>query len=86
MEDMVRQNINEMNKKWVVYIVAHSVIIDEMYKHDKLFNNENYCVLNVGSKEKLINEEKYRCIKQYDLSNSVKRGKWWAESEGIYNI
>lgn len=86
MEDMVQQNINEMNKKWVVYIIAHSVIIDEMYKHDKLFNNENYCVLNVGSKEKLINEEKYKCIKQYDLSNSVKLGKWWAESEGIYNI
>lgn len=75
-----------MNKKWKIYIVAHSEIIDWMFKGDKYFSKENYCVLNVGSKEKLIHEERYDCLRQYDLLNSVKLGKWWAESEGIYNI
>lgn len=73
-------------KKWKIYIVAHNKIIDEMYMNDNGFNNDNYVFLNVGSRELLGNSEKYRCINQYDLENSVKLGKWWAESEGIYNI
>lgn len=71
---------------WKIYIASHNAIIDDMYVGDPLFNNENYIFLNVGQKEKLINSEKYECIKQIDLDNYVSLGKWWAESEGIYNI
>jgi hypothetical protein len=75
-----------MDKNWKIYIVAHSEVVDRMFECDKQFGNEHYCVLNVGSREKLINENKYDCIRQYELPNSVMLGKWWAESEGIYNI
>lgn len=89
MEDMEQQSMKnnvKKQKEWKIFIITHSEIIDEMYIHDKRFNNENYCFLNVGAKEKLINEEKYSCIKQYELPGALKLGKWWAESEGIYNV
>lgn len=75
-----------MEKRWRIYIVAHTKVFDWMYQNDKFFNNENYHILNVGNRKELINGEKYNCIHQYDLENAVKLGKWWAESEGIYNI
>lgn len=74
------------NCKWKIYIVSHKEIIDDMYAGDSLFNNENYVFLNVGQERILENSEKYSCIKQTDLEAFVSLGKWWAESEGIYNI
>lgn len=73
-------------KKWKIYIVGHKKIYDEMVTHDSGFNNDNYCFLNVGQNSRLENSEKYCCINQRDLPNFVSIGKYWAESEGIYNI
>lgn len=74
------------NVKWKIYIVSHKEIFDDMYIGDPLFNNENYIFLNVGPNKKLENGSKYQCINQNKLIGFEPLGKWWAESEGIYNI
>lgn len=74
------------NDKWRIYIVAHKKIYDVQMEKDKKFNNKNYCFLNVGEEEVLENSERYCCINQKDLVGGVFLGKYWAESEGIYNI
>ena len=73
-------------KKWKVYIVGHSEIHEETVNCDRGFNNENYNYLNVGCGDTLINSEKYVVINQRELDNCELIGKYWAESEGIYNI
>jgi hypothetical protein len=73
-------------KKWRIYIVGHKKIYEELMVGDPQFNNENYVYLNVGELEHLENSEKYNCINQRDLANYMSLGKYWAESEGIYNI
>lgn len=72
--------------KWKIYIVGHKKIHEHLMKGDKQFNNENYTFLNVGQMDQLENGEKYICVNQRDLPNYVSLGKYWAESEGIYNI
>lgn len=72
--------------KWKIYIVAHRKIYEQMYQGDANFNNDNYVFLNVGEQDFLENGEKYKCINQNTLNNYKELGKWWAESEGIYNI
>lgn len=74
------------NSKWKIYIVGHKKIYDELMADDRRFNNENYTFLNVGQLEQLENSEKYDCINQKNLANYMSIGKYWAESEGIYNI
>lgn len=71
---------------WKIYIAAHKAIQDSMYVNDRRFNNENYTIINVGSADRIENQEKYSCINQYMLENCAELGKQWAESEGIYNI
>lgn len=74
------------NKKWKIYIVAHKKVYDEMYINDPQFNYTNYCILNVGQLEKIQANSQFSCVKQSELVKFVPLGKWWAESEGIYNI
>ena len=74
------------NDKWKIYIIGHEKIYSEQMRGDKKFNNRNYCFLNVGTTDTLENSEKYCCINQKDLTGFVSLGKYWAESEGIYNI
>lgn len=74
------------NKKWKIYIVAHKKVYDEMYINDPMFNYNNYCVLNVGEIDNFQVNHKFACVKQSELNNFVSLGRWWAESEGIYNI
>lgn len=74
------------NKKWKIYIVGHKKIYPQLVQKDRGFNNENYCFLNVGQAEKLENSEPYECIQQKNLDHFMPIGKYWAESEGIYNI
>ena len=73
-------------KKWKIFVVCHKEIHDEIMKCDKGFNKDNYVFLNVGSLEKLENSDGYNVVKQEELNNSVSIGKYWAESEGLYNI
>lgn len=70
---------------WKIYIVGHNGVHDWMYKKDKAFNKENYVVLNVGN-EKFELSDKYSIINQFELPDFHSLGKWWAESEGIYNV
>jgi len=72
-------------KKWKIYIVAHKKIHDCMYKADSFFNKDNYTIFNVADKRIKISK-KYSVVNQTDLSNYQQLGKWWAESEAIYNI
>ncbi len=72
--------------KWKIYIVTHQKIYPALFQVDTKFNNQNYCFLNVGSTPKLENSEEFSCIAQRDLPNYVALGKYWTESEGIYNI
>lgn len=75
-----------MSKKWRIYIVGHNSIHDETIKCDKSFNNDNYCFLNVGSKEELLNSCEYKVINQREFPTYIDMGKQWAESEGLYNL
>ncbi|MEI8389694.1 MAG: glycosyltransferase family 2 protein [bacterium] len=72
-------------KKWKVYIVSHNVVHDHMYKKDKLFNKNNYIIFDVSS-DKMQISDKYSIVHQIELQNFQNLGKWWAESEAIYNI
>lgn len=73
-------------KKWKIYIIGHKKIHDLTVKCDRDFNNDNYTFLNVGNQDSLENQDGYSVIKQSELANSISIGKYWAESEGIYNI
>lgn len=73
------------NKKWKVFIVAHNRVYDWMYQEDKGFSRRNYTVLNVGSGS-LDAGCRYTLVHQRELPRFTELGKWWAESEGIYNV
>lgn len=80
------RKMGKADLNWKIYIVGHERIYDAQMKGDRKFNNENYCFLNVGMSDRLENADKYRCINQRDLPGFISLGKWWAESEGIYNL
>lgn len=73
-------------KKWKIYIVGHKKLHEDMVLCDKDFNNDNYCYLNVGDRDTIENSDGYEVIKQTKLPNSILIGKYWAESEGLYNL
>ena len=75
-----------MDKKWKIFIVAHKQFIPGMCHCDPMFNPANYCILNVGNEENIEQSEDLEVINQFELPHAVLLGKWWAESEGIYNI
>lgn len=78
--------MGKADTEWKIYIVSHERIYDAQMQGDKKFNNLNYCFLNVGRLNCLENADKYQCVNQKELSGFTSLGKWWAESEGIYNI
>ena len=71
-------------KKWKVFIISHKYIFDDMYKNDRDFSNKNYEAINVGD-EYLYVENNLRVQNQWEWPTFQRLGKWWAESEGIYN-
>ncbi|OGU60048.1 MAG: hypothetical protein A2X64_07585 [Ignavibacteria bacterium GWF2_33_9] len=73
------------DKKWKIYIVSHNIVHDYMYENDKHFNKKNYIIFDVSS-DKLQVSDKYSIIHQTELKNFQNLGKWWAESEAIYNV
>lgn len=77
--------INDIqNKKWIIFIVTHGPIIDDYYKNDPLFNNENYVFFNVS--DTILKHDKFKVINKSEIPRYKSMGKWWAESEVIYNI
>ena len=78
--------MNSNDVKWKIYIIGHKKIHDDLMAGDDKFNNDNYCFLNVGQLDKLDNSSQYCCLNQKDLVNYIPIGKFWAESEGSYNI
>lgn len=75
-----------MDKKWKIFIVSHKQFIPKMCHCDPMFNSTNYCILNVGNEKTIEHSEGLEVINQFELPHAVSLGKWWAESEGIYNI
>jgi hypothetical protein len=72
--------------KWVIFIVTHGPIIEDYYKNDPLFSKEHYVFLNV-SKDPIKNAYKDLCVINIpSVDNFVSLGKWWVETEAIYNI
>jgi len=57
-------------KTWAIYIINHGPIYPENYSKDLFFSEKNWKFFN-------INDNKL-CY--------INLGKWWAESEAIYNI
>lgn len=76
----------ERQINWKVYIVAHEQLYDDMYLGDPKFDEKHYEVLNVGAKGRILNTGKLSTVDQKALENYESLGKWWAESEGIYNL
>lgn len=74
-----------MNDKWKIYIVTHDSLYKQMYFHDAYFGEKNYEVLNVGEGN-VKDSLNLPVVNQRELSNYQQQGKWWAESEGIYNL
>jgi len=70
--------------KWRIFIVTHGPIIDDYYKDDPLFNNENYVFFNVS--DKILKHDKFTVINKCEIPRYKTMGKWWAESEVIYNL
>jgi len=69
--------------KWKVFIVFHQLIYDDIYGGDGLFGKENYTFLKVGEQNCPVNYE-YIDIRYF--SNYTPLGKYYAESEAIYNV
>lgn len=83
---MKEWSVMEKDRTWKIYIIGHKKIHAELMADDKLFNNVNYTFLNVGQANQLENGENFDCINQKELPNYISIGKYWAESEGIYNV
>lgn len=66
--------------------MGHKKIHADLMAGDRQFNNDNYVFLNVGQSDRLENSQGYHCINQKELPNYIPIGRYWAESEGIYNI
>ena len=73
-------------KSWKIYIASHKSLNPDFFLIDPSFEYKHYCILNVGANECIENAEKFESIRQFELDNAEVLGKWWAESEGIYNI
>lgn len=71
--------------RWRVFIMAHNGVFDWMYDGDSDFSPANYTVVNLTSTPFPVSA-KYDLVNQFELPRSVALGKWWAESEGIYNV
>jgi hypothetical protein len=71
------------NMKWKVFIIFHKSLFFDNYASDTNFNSENYTFLKVGDAEPdtLL---AFKDIKE--IGNYTALGKWYAESEAIYNL
>lgn len=71
------------NFKWKIFIVTHGPIISNYYNVD-LFSNQNFEFINVSNTP--IQSNNFSITSYKDISPYVLLGKWYAESEVIYNI
>ncbi len=73
------------SKKWKIFIISHERILHEMYCNDRDFSSDHYAVINVGQ-EPIYSAEKLQVYQQKDWATYKSLGKYWTESEGIYNL
>lgn len=71
---------------WKIYIVAHKEIYREFLEQDASFDKQHYEILNVGAEDYVKNPLELPETDQKKFPTFVELGKWWAESEGIYNL
>jgi hypothetical protein len=73
-----------MEKKYKLFVVFHQQLNAEYYKDDIL---PNYTFVNVNPNNDLtIIDERYDVVNQYEFKEFHPLGKWYTESEVIYNI
>ncbi len=77
---------NTVKNRWKVYIAAHDRLVDNFLSVDPGFNRENYEILNVGPNDHIKRMIDIYELDQKKLKTFTSLGKWWAESEGIYNL
>jgi hypothetical protein len=70
--------------KWKIFIITHGPVIEDYYKNDPLFSNDHFVFFNVSDTP--IKHEKFVVINKTEVEGFIHLGKWWAESEVIYNI
>jgi hypothetical protein len=80
-----KSNKRPISDNWRIFIMAHNGVHDRMYVGDPDFSRANYTVINLAQTPFAVSE-RYDLVNQFDLPSSVALGRWWAESEGIYNI
>lgn len=73
-----------MEKKYKLFVVFHQNLNNEYYRNE-LLNNYTFVNVNPKNNLQLIND-KYKIINQYEFSDFHPLGKWYTESEVIYNI
>lgn len=73
-----------MNNSYKIFVVFHDKLNLDYYQEDML---DNYVFINVNPTNDLsILSSKYKIINQFELKKFYPLGKWYTESEVIYNI
>jgi hypothetical protein len=73
-------------KKWVVFIMCHNVIWDDMYAHDPGFDSIHYTFMKLGRHDIKYNRDKqYKIIHEHDYPISLDL-PYYAELTGLYCI
>jgi hypothetical protein len=73
-------------KKWVIFIMCHNVIWDDMYAHDPGFDPTHYTFMKLGRHDIQYNRDKqYKIIHEHDYPISLDLPHY-AELTGMYCI
>ncbi|MDF7798268.1 hypothetical protein P4C99_02255 [Pontiellaceae bacterium B1224] len=72
--------------RWMVYMMCHNIIWDEMFEGDAEFSSEHYTFLKLGTHELEYNPEKgYRVIEESDFPVQWPDAHY-AEFTGMYSL
>lgn len=78
------ESINK--KKFIIFVVFHDKLDLEFYDIDLL---EHYVFINVNPNNKFLEDYKKKglnTINLFEIKNFIALGKWYTESEVIYNV
>jgi len=69
---------------WKIFIITHGPVRDDYYVNDPDFSYDNFVLFNVSDTP--IFHSKFSIINANEMSGYKTLGKWYAESEVIYNL